>query len=560
MKHLLSLKVFFIIFISIVCIVMSNAQAPDASWIKRIDGNNLTDMVKDIAVDGNNNIYITGYTKRSSTEWDYFTLKFSPDGKLLKYDSLDPGGVDVPNSMAIQGSNLYITGKSKQGTYYKVTTIKYDITNLSRGWVKTFSGGSQNDEGKVVKIGSDGRPYIGVNLKYTSASDVGLIRYSLDGSVITSTAMGGSYCLVSMLMDNNDNTYIVGSTGTSMFLTKYNNSFVNQYIKTQAYFTPLGIFADTSGYLYIPNNDLSSQVTTRIYTSSDGAAIQTLSSIIPNIAGGIKANDLVVNNSDKSIYITGEVAAERFNGTDAFRVFLVKHSYNGSQWSTYSTWQRIYGMGSGSDCFSGRKLKLDLDGNIYIAAMHNYQYGGDSPKILLLKYNSSGTLQWSKDVVPDLGDFRDTLTVMASDQSGNIYLGGATRGNIFATGYPDYYDMMLEKFNVGGIFQSRAHYENNTLTEVSESLKEFELSQNFPNPFNPTTIIKFVLPEAGKVTVKIYDVIGREISTLINNVFYERGSHTVNFDGSNLSSGVYFYRIYTENYKNQSIRKMLLIK
>jgi hypothetical protein len=68
---------------------------------------------------------------------------------------------------------------------------------------------------------------------------------------------------------------------------------------------------------------------------------------------------------------------------------------------------------------------------------------------------------------------------------------------------------------------------------------EFTLSQNYPNPFNPTTKIQFTIVNRQLTIVKVYDLIGREVSTLVNEV-KEPGTHTVTFDGSNLVSGVYF--------------------
>lgn len=92
---------------------------------------------------------------------------------------------------------------------------------------------------------------------------------------------------------------------------------------------------------------------------------------------------------------------------------------------------------------------------------------------------------------------------------------------------------------------------------ITKLPKNFTLEQNYPNPFNPTTVIRYQLPENGRVTLKIYDVLGREINTLVNEVKIP-GNYTVQFDGSKLSSGVYFYQIQTENFR--SVKKMLLIK
>jgi len=86
---------------------------------------------------------------------------------------------------------------------------------------------------------------------------------------------------------------------------------------------------------------------------------------------------------------------------------------------------------------------------------------------------------------------------------------------------------------------------------------KFALEQNYPNPFNPTTRINFNLPENAKVMLKIYDIAGKEISTLINENL-NAGYYTVNFNGSNLSSGIYFYKIFMADFTK--VLKMTLIK
>lgn len=95
---------------------------------------------------------------------------------------------------------------------------------------------------------------------------------------------------------------------------------------------------------------------------------------------------------------------------------------------------------------------------------------------------------------------------------------------------------------------------NERLTEPVQ----FELNQNFPNPFNPTTTIKFSLPNAADVKLEVYNMIGQRVATLINNQSYTAGTHDINFDASNLASGVYFYRIQAGSFTQQ--RSMTLIK
>ena len=93
--------------------------------------------------------------------------------------------------------------------------------------------------------------------------------------------------------------------------------------------------------------------------------------------------------------------------------------------------------------------------------------------------------------------------------------------------------------------------------EGTESPFTFQLRQNYPNPFNPVTVISFELPLKNLVSVKIYDITGREVRTLVNEV-KDAGSYSVAFDGTGLSSGVYFYRIISGNYTDT--KKMMLVK
>ncbi|MDZ7625632.1 MAG: T9SS type A sorting domain-containing protein [Ignavibacteriaceae bacterium] len=83
------------------------------------------------------------------------------------------------------------------------------------------------------------------------------------------------------------------------------------------------------------------------------------------------------------------------------------------------------------------------------------------------------------------------------------------------------------------------------------------LEQNYPNPFNPTTEIEFVISEAGQTTLKVFDVLGNEVSTLVNEQ-KAVGKYKVTFDASDLPSGVYFYTLQAGNYLNT--KKMILLK
>jgi photosystem II stability/assembly factor-like uncharacterized protein len=125
----------------------------------------------------------------------------------------------------------------------------------------------------------------------------------------------------------------------------------------------------------------------------------------------------------------------------------------------------------------------------------------------------------------------------------SVYFTDANTG--WAVGY---FSGILKTSTGGGIFV------NNISTEVPDN---YSLHQNYPNPFNPSTNIKFEILKNENVTLTIYDMLGREISTLVNEKL-QPGTYEVTFDGSNLPSGAYFYKLTSGNFVET--KKMLMIK
>ena len=121
------------------------------------------------------------------------------------------------------------------------------------------------------------------------------------------------------------------------------------------------------------------------------------------------------------------------------------------------------------------------------------------------------------------------------------------------------YSFRLKQIDTDG------NYEYSKVIEVNlDSPSKFELAQNYPNPFNPTTTISFVLPQSGNVKLSVYNIIGEQVAELING-YKEAGVYSINFNASDLSvggqrlnSGVYFYRLSTDNFNE--IKKMILMK
>jgi 2-methylisocitrate lyase-like PEP mutase family enzyme len=94
--------------------------------------------------------------------------------------------------------------------------------------------------------------------------------------------------------------------------------------------------------------------------------------------------------------------------------------------------------------------------------------------------------------------------------------------------------------------------------ETTELPLAAELDQNYPNPFNPSTTIRFSMPSAGNASLDIYDILGRRVATLFSNREFSAGTQLVEFNATELSSGVYLYRLATDS--GIHTRKMTLLK
>ena len=88
-------------------------------------------------------------------------------------------------------------------------------------------------------------------------------------------------------------------------------------------------------------------------------------------------------------------------------------------------------------------------------------------------------------------------------------------------------------------------------------INQYKLHQNFPNPFNPETKIKFDLPVFGNVKLSVYNILGKEIKVLLNERL-SRGSYELTFDGTDFAGGIYFYRIISDNFLET--KSMVLLK
>jgi len=176
---------------------------------------------------------------------------------------------------------------------------------------------------------------------------------------------------------------------------------------------------------------------------------------------------------------------------------------------------------------------------------------------------NAASLSWEKNVEKDLQyyavyrstnpDFIPSVDNRVARVAENAYLdGNVTSGQTY------YYK--ISAIDYSGNESNISDMVSLSITDVAETgvlPKEYQLYQNYPNPFNPSTIISYDIPTASYVTLIVYDVLGKQVATLVDE-FKNGGRYTYRFDASHLSSGMYFYKISAGSF-NQ-IRKLILIK
>jgi hypothetical protein len=101
--------------------------------------------------------------------------------------------------------------------------------------------------------------------------------------------------------------------------------------------------------------------------------------------------------------------------------------------------------------------------------------------------------------------------------------------------------------------------EGASISDSPELIKGYHLSQNYPNPFNPTTNLSFTILNRSAVSLKIYNVLGKEITTLVNDKVLDAGQHRIIWNASDLPSGIYFYQLKVAD-QYSAIRKCVLMK
>lgn len=513
----------------VLSIFYMNSAYPQVNfeWVKLYNGGLGKDGGNEIITDDSGNVYICGYTKGSFSRQDMI---------LLKYNS--------------KGTNVFISIFSD--------TISPDFDNYN-------SAGDflLNESSKIILAGTR------------------IWKYSRDGKYIWDLFPGPRRGYGRIFLDKNFNFLTSTEFANSSFLIrKYSYEGDSLWNRT---FKPAGIIYAkwrdagkdsedniiTTGYMNKTGiGDKYDYMTVKYSGKGDLLWYKRFDETDDNICLAMS-----VDKSD-NIYVTGTVNYNNAN------IMTIKYSPEGD-----TIWKREF---EGGNWEIGTDIEVDDSGNVYVCGF------ATGLGVILIKYDSNGNFVWQrnqtgnayspypllrldKDYNPYFAFAKTTSSggekyaIAKYDNSGNFqWLAEYTTSNLSIS---NIYDFTID--NEYNIYATGSNSANDgdiltvkwsqIITNINNSPKEipeeYFLSQNYPNPFNPTTTINFSIPDQQFVKITVFDLSGKEIKTLVNEL-KPAGNYDVTFfgtgDNEKLSSGVYFYRLETQDYSET--KRMILIK
>lgn len=525
-------------------------------WAARYNGSDdFNDSPHSMAVDDSGNVYVTGVGFFKNGFEDIVTLKYNSSGVqqwMRRYNSSDSSN-DIANTIIVDASgNIIVSGESmRRLTGRDIIILKYDPAGALL-WSVTYDHngtvtGKNDDISIVLRCDEDNNIYAGGTSQSTSGgNDYIVLKYDSNGNLIFEKRYSGpgyrSDIIHDLKLDASGNIYVTGESGfstggSSDYLTiKYGPA--GNTIWTARYDGPISfgdiaraVCIDEAGNVFVTGTSQGENLedVLTIKYSSSGAELWQL-----RYNGVQSLNDL--GNSmeiDRSgnVYVAAGSVGETF-----FPEFTaIKYNTEG-----YQEWVRNYIPATGGSGEATR-VKVDRFNNIYFAGNINRAESQISvDDIALISFDTAGNRR-SVNLYNGTASQVDLVSDILADNSGNLYVTGKSNGAFLNFDYVTLKYSLLSK-----------------IIPVSELIPEsFQLEQNYPNPFNPKTVICYSLSEGRFTSLKVYDVLGKEVADLVNENL-KAGSYKTEFDASDLPGGVYFYRLTSG--ESEAVKKMLVIK
>lgn len=544
------MKNFFLLVLlfSIICFNYVDAQV-DTSWVRRFNGpTNSEDEAKIIKVDNNGFIYVGGVVSTIPGYLNYGVIKYTPDGDSVwfRYYNSPVNRESLLRDMAIDyNNNIIVTGSSDGTNYTDCATVKWD-SNGNLLWAKRYDSGDI-DQAYALAVDQSGNICItGYSSKSYESNNYLTIKYNPAGDTLWTYNFIGienaSDVARAIAVDNTGCIIISGVTdyywGTIDFVTiKLNPSgdtvWTAQYNSPQNgydYFSAMAV--DGSNNIYVTgeiyniggNHDI---ITIKYNPYGDTVWTRRYSG---PANGDDKVYAFAVDNSG-NVFITGST----YYAETGFDYLTIKYNTSGVQ-----QWIRTYaGLGYSNYLDYAYSIALDDLGNSYVTGateMSTYDFD-----YATIKYDSDGNEKWviKYNGTGELNDYANSVCV---DNSGYVYVTG------FSAGVGTGFDFATIKYT-----QTPSSMEENP-----ENIPAvFKLYENYPNPFNPSTVISYQLPIGGNVMLKVFDVLGNEIATLVDE-YKSAGKYEDEWNAVEFPSGVYFYQLKAGGLIQT--KKMILIK
>ena len=431
-----------------------------------------------------------------------------------------------------------------------VKTDKYGKIEWQKSFEPGASGGSYDsgdDHGVDVIPLSDGSIIVIGDTESMGPGNFShfLSKWDASGNFIWEKAYGGTFAdkPTRAIQDSRGDIVIVGSTqntpdGTeNVHVLKFDPNdetliWENNYGEGGGIQSGYDIVeTPDGGYIIVGNNQQQGQ-TANLYIlkiAADGSKQWSKTFVSDRVGEGNR----IQNTSDGGYIISGFILTE----TKGMEGYLVKVDSNAEL-----QWSKTFGT-EHPDRFSS-VVQMPDDGYLCVGAINQFWSIDQSyDDLWLLKTDVQGNFEWEKRFG---GELSDSGTDMIKTKEGGYAIIGRTGS--FSILEDRIYFLQV---NADGL-----------ITKVAGGNKEavpdkFGLLQNYPNPFNPATTIEFSLRQKQEVTLKVYDLLGREVTILVNTEL-GAGVHKVTFDASNLPSGVYIYRLQGGEFTKT--KKMVFIK
>ena len=435
--------------------------------------------------------------------------------------------------------NFVFTGYTYENGDANVYLIKTD-ENGNELWNKTYSR-SNFDFGVSVYETSDAGLII-TGQTFSDNLDIYLIRTDANGDTLWTKAIDNSFNEQggSVIQTDDGGFLITGMGGTSdfgnkliLFKTDENGNVLwNNYIGGEIGNSGNSLQQTSDGGFIITGYKATGNGSCDLYlvkTDAYGDTLWTKGFCETGTNVSCFGKD-VKQTSDDGFIITGTV---EYDAGDC-NIYLIRTNEFGE-----TLW--IKNLGYISDCGAESIQQTTDDG--FIISGWRREIESTHPDIYILKTDSLGDSLWSKSFGGSLNDVAYDLVVDSS-------------GEFIVTGFANYSPSQGSCSS----FLLKLGYETNTNNIINSS---YFSAINYPNPFNPTTTIKFSISEKSKVNLSVYNIKGQKVKTLINN-HYSKGFHSVIWNGNNefgnsIGSGVYLYKLKV-NGKTEAVKKCLLLK